>query len=82
MMVNWQHVIDLPVAHKWQQAEIREVIAAGLLGIDFVNLVQLQDKFHYHWSIAKNNLERAVDGIPNVYLLHNKATDYFICCDI
>jgi hypothetical protein len=81
-VVNYQLLIDPPAAHGLRQEAIREAIAAAFPDIDFVNLVQLKDKFHYHWSSAKTDLERAVDGIPNVYLQRNKATDYFVCCDL
>jgi hypothetical protein len=81
-VVNRRQVIDPPAGHERRQAAMRAAIIAVYPDIEFMNLVQLQDKFHYHWSSAKNSLERAVDGIPNVYLPRNKAMDYFVCCDL
>jgi len=81
-VVNRRHLINPPAAYKFQQAAIHEAIAAAFPAIGFVNLVQLQDEFHYHWSSAKSNLERAIDGIPNVYPPRNKSKDYFVCCDL
>lgn len=81
-VVNRRQVIDPPAGHDRRQAAIRTAITAVYPNIEFMNLVQLQDKFHYHWSSAKTSLERAIDGIPNVYLPRNKAMDYFVCCDL
>ena len=80
-VVIHRHVIDPPAGHERRQAAIRAAIIAVYPNIEFINLVQLKDKFHYHWSSARTSLERAIDGIPNVYLSRNKAMDYFVCCD-
>lgn len=80
-VVNYRQVIDPPAGHERRQAAIRAAISAVYPNIEFMNLVQLHDKFHYHWSSARSSLERAIDGIPNVYLPRNKAMDYFVCCD-
>jgi hypothetical protein len=81
-VVIHRHVIDPPAGHERRQAAIRAAIIAVYPNIEFINLVQLKDVFHYHWSSARNSLERAIDGIPNVYLPRNKAMDYFVCCDL
>jgi hypothetical protein len=81
-VVIHRHVIDPPAGHERRQAAIRAAITAVYPNIEFMNLVQLKDKFHYHWSTARTSLERASDEIPNVYLPRNKAMDYFVCCDL
>jgi len=81
-VVDRRRVIDPPATHELRQAAMRTAITAVFPNIEFMNLVHLEDKFHYHWSSARNGLERAIDGIPNVYLPRNKAMDYFVCCDI
>jgi len=81
-VVIHRHVIDPPAGQERRQAALRSAIIAVYPNIEFINLVQLKDKFHYHWSSSRNSLERAIDGIPNVYLPRNKAMDYFVCCDL
>ena len=81
-VVIYRHIIDPPAAHERREAAIRAAITAAYPNIEFMNLVQLKDNFHYHWSNARNSLERASDEIPNVYLPRNKAMDYFVCCDL
>ena len=81
-VVIYRHVIDPPAGHERREAAIRAAITAVYPNIEFINLVQLKDNFHYHWSSARNSLERASDEIPNVYLPRNKAMDYFVCCDL
>jgi hypothetical protein len=81
-VVIYRYLFDSLVGQELRQATMREAIAVVYPNIDFMNLVQLQDKHHYHWSSARNNLEMAIDGIPNVYIPRNKAKDYFVCCDL
>ncbi|KIM41083.1 hypothetical protein M413DRAFT_11287 [Hebeloma cylindrosporum] len=76
-VVDRRQVIDPPASDERRQTAIRAAITAVYPDIEFMNLVHLQYKYHYHWSSAKHNLERAVDGVPNIYQLRSKATDYF-----
>jgi len=61
-----------------QEAELRTIITEKHPNIVKFNLANLRDETHYHWSNARDDLERGTQGIP---LLRTKSAAPCVCSD-
>lgn len=52
---------------------LRKAVIGECPGLSAVNVINLYNTFHYHWSSARDDLERGIDGIPRMNLRRNKA---------
>ena len=55
-------------------AALREAVIGECPQLSAVNVINLHNTFHYHWSSARDNLERGIDGIPKMNIRRNKAS--------
>ena len=54
-------------------ADLTEAVIVACPRLSAVNVVNLHNTFHYHWSSARDDLERGIDGIPKMNIRRNKA---------
>ena len=54
-------------------ADLTEAVVVACPRLSAVNVFNLHNTFHYHWSSARDDLERGIDGIPKMNIRRNKA---------
>jgi hypothetical protein len=54
-------------------AALREAVIGECPGLSTVNVINLHKTFHYHWSSARDDLERGIEEIPKMNIPRNKA---------
>jgi hypothetical protein len=54
-------------------ADLTEAVIVACPRLSAVNVVNTHNAFHYHWSSARDDLERGIDGIPKMNIRRNKA---------
>ncbi|KDR83021.1 hypothetical protein GALMADRAFT_864043 [Galerina marginata CBS 339.88] len=69
----------VPLIPKGSRAAILSAINSKHQAITTFNLVDLPNKFHYHWSNARDDWQRGTDRIPTTTNFDHKSTEPTVC---